>query len=416
VNRAYLPIVVLSPLWLACRDTVTPPQAVNSAYQVSASGHEAVDLGTLGGMNGSYARDINDRGQVVGWSHSPSDWGRAVLWENGVMSVLPTLSEGPAGPVAINNAGLIAGISEDENLYARFVTWENGVIRNLGVFSDYSRLDALDQRGDVLISLNYGERFAEAVVWYDGALQNLGHLARPPTYARAMNSRQQVVGASTALEDAYGEPVSHPFLWERGVMRDLGVLGRPDCPDPNDVECHVAQGEAVAINEAGAVVGWSTDTAGVRRPFLWQQGTMQDLGAFPGLAASATKVNTRGQVAGIYTFPPPAPGRLGDTRGFVWEAGVTRDLGTLFGNGTTMVVAMNDKGEVVGWSGDPMGARHAFVWRNGQLYDLGVGPQGGIVSVAAAINAKGDIAGWSSPNSWGWPRRALLWRRLSTTP
>jgi hypothetical protein len=62
------------------------------------------------------------------------------------------------------------------------------------------------------------------------------------------------------------------------------------------------------------------------------------------------------------------------------------------------------------------GGDHGSNWDDHLPVNVTLNPQGGIVSVAAAINAKGDIVGWSSPNSWGWPRRALQWRRLSTTP
>lgn len=384
-------------LFNACRDESTPlePAAPSHLRQLSsASDYEVIDLGTLGGMNGSYAVDINDRGQVVGWSHSPSDWGRAVLWENGVMSVLPALSEGAAGPSAINNAGLIVGESESPSLRAALVTWKNGVIRHLCCDLQHSRIDALNRRGDILLSFFYMEREAEAAVWRDGVLHRLGHLASSPTYAWAMNDRGAVVGASTALIDA---EVFHPFLWERGVMRDLGVLGRSD-----------ANGEALDINASRTVVGWSQDSTGLTRPFLWRHGKMRELDAAPGLPASAIAINDRGQVAGTYTLPPAGPGRPGDIRSFLWDRGVTQDLGTLPSGGTTQAVAINTHGDIIGWSGSP---RRAFVWRNGRLHDLGVGPDGGAVSQAVAINARGDVVGWSSENTLGWPPRALLWRR-----
>jgi probable HAF family extracellular repeat protein len=79
-------------------------------------------LGTLGAYapNGqapaSRAFDINDRGQVVGWTTtSTGPDGGPFIWDHGVMSALPTAPSGGGGgwARAINNHGLIAGEGSD---------------------------------------------------------------------------------------------------------------------------------------------------------------------------------------------------------------------------------------------------------------------------------------------------------------
>jgi probable HAF family extracellular repeat protein len=219
-----------------------------------------------------------------------------------------------------------------------------------------------------------------------------------------------VVGASTALQDDF-RPFFHPFLWEDGVIRDLGVLGRSECPDPTE-HCDAADGEALDINDAGAVVGRSSDSTRRMRPFLWENGRMQDLGVFPGPWTEAVLINDRGDIAGHYWSSDFT------TKGaFYWHGGAALDLGSL-GSHTT-VVAMNNGGEIVGSSGNPAlgGGSHAFVWRGGRLYDLGVGPRGGDFSEAVAINERGDVIGWSGTGgSWEPNRRAILWRRVASGP
>ena len=66
------------------------------------------------------------------------------------------------------------------------------------------------------------------------------------------------------------------------------------------------------------------------------------------------------------------------------------DLGTLGGT-RSVAVAINDRGQVVGWSETPAGVTHAVLWEAGSMTDLGA-PTGGW-SQASGINARGQIVG-----------------------
>ena len=72
------------------------------------------DLGTLGGDE-TYPFAINDAGQIVGWSTTKSGTDaprRAFVWQNGKMTILPTLSAAYAyrnEPLSINGRGQIVG-------------------------------------------------------------------------------------------------------------------------------------------------------------------------------------------------------------------------------------------------------------------------------------------------------------------
>ena len=374
--------------------------------------YEPLDLGTLGG-NSTVATAINDRGQIVGWSFTAAGARHAFLWEDGAMRDLGTLVAQEPNPAyhtssvasAINNAGLIAGIAEDESFMWKLVVWENGVIRALGPdASDREiRVDGINARGDIVASIEPAEYHGRVVVWQNGVVHPVEHLPGGWnwTYATAMNGAGDVVGASTA-DQSSALPFFHPFVWRDGVTTDLGVFGiTGNCTDPNEPSCNSAEGEALDVNDAGVVVGWSQDSSGSPRPFIWQDGTLRDLGVFPGVNAYALAINERGQVAGWHQ-PTPWP----DQRAFLWSAGAVQDLGTLGGR-ATRVSALSEAGEIVGSSLTASGEQHAFVWRNGQMTDLGVGGVGATEATAVAINERGDIVGVATTPGGS---RAILWR------
>jgi probable HAF family extracellular repeat protein len=209
----------------------------------------------------------------------------------------------------------------------------------------------------------------------------------------AIDDRGRIVGSSTTTSGQ-----THAFLWQRGKMTDLGTLGR----------AYVGS-SAVAVNAAGQVIGTSftakvTQTGQQGHAFLWQRGTMRDLGtlgpAYP--SSDAVAINGRGLVVGTSRAAngPPRP--------VLWRNRKISRLPTL-GGGFTEVVAVGDRGQVVG-SSVPAGRSvvHAFVWdAAGGIVDLGT--LGGAESDAAAVNAGGSIVGVAATG--GGRRHAVLWTR-----
>jgi probable HAF family extracellular repeat protein len=224
-------------------------------------------LPTLGGNNG-YASGANNRGQVVGWAentvHDPTCVApqvlqfRAVLWgsKDGQVQELPPLpGDTSSAATAINDLGQVVGISGTCD-------------RAVGRFSA-----------------------AHAVLWQDGKPADIGNLGgvawNTPT---AINHRGQVVGFSDLPGDESGAPNFHAFLWtSSGGIRDLGTL-------PGDL-----LSLAFGINDLGQVVGQSIG-AGGSRAFLWENGVMTDLNTIvpPGSLnlVYANDINASGEIAG----------------------------------------------------------------------------------------------------------------------
>ena len=207
--------------------------------------------------------------------------------------------------------------------------------------------------------------------------------------------------------DAFQE--RHAALWERGVIKLL---------DPNPSFAYES-----SINDRGQIVGYYGG-----RGFVWEKGILTGLGALPGSQGSLLKgdfkisINNKGQVAG--TFRTVA----GELHAFLWQKGVMTDLGTLGGTALfipeiefvtygpfgSSAVAINDKGQVIGFSLTPAGEHHAFLWQKGVMTDLGIlgGPFSNHPKIdPIAINNKGQVIGYSTEDHGIGQRRAFLWQK-----
>jgi probable HAF family extracellular repeat protein len=120
--------------------------------------------------------------------------------------------------------------------------------------------------------------------------------------------------------------------------------------------------EAVAINEAGQVVGNISGAGGPNLGFFYSNGVMTALPSpFGGNFSNASGINNLGQVTGVATL-------AGDiaSDAFLWSGGTVTDLGTLPGANAqysySVGYAVNDFGVVVGESKNV-----AFIYRQGNM-------------------------------------------------
>jgi probable HAF family extracellular repeat protein len=189
------------------------------------------------------------------------------------------------------------------------------------------------------------------------------------------------------------------------IVISVGMTGcgqEPEMPDlpvetyqsATDLGAFEAESEANDINDARQVVGVSDG-----RAFLWQEGTMTDLGTLNFQQSEALAINGSGQVAGTAGAPE------GDaSAAFLWENGEMRDLGLpdppseWQTHGRAM--ALNDAGDVVGTvSGgpdtSPEAMPRAYVWRaDGNISQLPT--DGGTAGLALGINYAGIVVGGAS--------------------
>jgi probable HAF family extracellular repeat protein len=340
------------------------------------------DLGTLGGRY-SVAVGVNANGQVVGTSTTRAGKRHVFLWEKGRMRDIGLIGVPrdflASGPL-INDRGEVAWVQPGRGV----VVWAaKGVVRALGTFGGSDvELGAINNKGHLLARAKAANGRWHVILWQNGRVIDLGD---DWSDALDINERGQIVGL---INDR-----GHAVLWQVGKTRDLGTLGGK-------------RSEAVALNDAGLVVGTSetklTKQTDPWDGFLWGQGTMTDLGQY----SDPTAINNRGQI-------------IFGNRNYVWDGGQHLQLHTLGGR-LTYAEAINNEGQVVGQSIAKFGERtqwHAFVWVKGVMIDLGV-LRRGTTSDAVALNDKGEIVGTSDTGQKGIagvydpPRHAVLWTRI----
>jgi probable HAF family extracellular repeat protein len=133
-------------------------------------------------------------------------------------------------------------------------------------------------------------------------------------------------------------------------------------------------------------------TNDIRRAFLYSNGTMESIGGLGGSQSEGHAINEMGAIVGYSLL-------AGDTvtHAFVWREGVMTDIGTL-GGSNSFAYGVNDAGDIVGESMLPAGATHAFVYESGAMTDLNLllAPQysGWVLEHAFGINESGWITGY----------------------
>ena len=391
------------------------PVSVAAQSQLMAHGftkahrYHLVDLGTLGGPSTylgccggdriSEVRMLNNRGSVTGWSTtSTPDPYPDFCWDGDC--VLAHSFQWRSG-VMTDLGALVEGVNSD----TRWIS-PNGFI-------------AGDSENGEFDPLNGGFPEIRAVLWKHGHPIDLGTLdGGYESIGHAVNSAGQVVGLSlntmpdpnSMIGSFYGVGFqqTRAFLWQNGVMQDLGTLGT----GTNAI--------ALLINEHGQVAGdsyTSTDpspscfyngnvfplTTGA---FLWEKGKMTDLGGFGGTCTLASALNNRGEVAGWSNL-------AGDQtyHAFRWDPTTQphlRDLGTLGGT-FSIAEAMNEAGDAVGaaaFPGDQV--CHATLWGRHGITDLGtVGTDQ--CAEATSVNSSDQVVGISVPQRGSDEANAFLW-------
>src|SRR5262249_19699750 len=150
--------------------------------------------------------------------------------------------------------GTIAGAYRAAGGFSRAACLRPGDVADLGVSSDWSRAEGINDVGEVVGTWGLPGGGSHAFLRTARGIRDLGTLGGSDSEASAINDRGQVAG--TARTPTWDE---HAFLYERGRMQDLGTLGG-------------AQSRSHGLNAAGQVVGDAELADGRCHAFLHRGG------------------------------------------------------------------------------------------------------------------------------------------------
>jgi probable HAF family extracellular repeat protein len=232
---------------------------------------------------------------------------------------------------------------------------------------------------------------------------------------RSVNDFGWVAGRITLANN-----VRHASAWIFGQQFDLGTLGRGDdlkstvlWPVKNylGVVSGISQTDALDPNKEGWSCGafLSNPNFKVCRGFVWDPWTrkMHALRTLGGTNSFATGTNDWGETAGwaetaVRDTTCIRPQVLG-FKPVVWGPGRNdiRELPLIDDDSAGAATALNDRGQIVGISGDcgfavgSVTARHAVIWENGGVTEI-VNPNGAPYwNTPMMINQRGDVVGFA---------------------
>jgi probable HAF family extracellular repeat protein len=302
-----------------------------------AQTYTVTNIGTLGG-NDSVALSINDYGEVVGFSKTADGEVHAFRYFHDSLFDLSTLGGKESYAYIITNSGILLGDSKTpEGTLRPFMGAPNSPLLNIG---DDPHL--------------FGS-------------------------ARGANNVGQVVGFKL-VTDEHGQFHKRAYLYTTNRTIDLGTFGGK-------------QSDAVAINDAGEVVGhfYTQYHDGPRRAVLYHAGKVLEIGTFGGVSSNGVAINRTGEVVGYSDLAG------GDQRAFVFSHGKLKNLGTLPGGTESFAYGIDDRGRIVGASDAKDSPLRAFIYSDGVMQDLNKlipADSGWALTEAKAINDSGQIVGY----------------------
>lgn len=257
---------------------------------------------------------VSSGGTVVGEATAP-DQSRIAVSASGAFATSATAAD-------VNSAGAAVGTVWTD-YGPRAAVWENGASQILDIWNSYAT--GINERGDIVGSGRNGDR-TSAFLHAGGVTTFLDIGIAAAAYD--VNNNGQVAGYAEQPSGMF-----RAFLWTPNHgAESLGTLGG-------------RHSYAQAVNDAGAVVGASTNHAGYLNAFLYLNG-MVNLGTLGGTTSAAYDINSAGQVVGYSTD------QAGRMRAFLWRDGMLFDLTSLIATDTGWVLeaayGINDHGQIVG--------------------------------------------------------------------
>jgi probable HAF family extracellular repeat protein len=331
-------------------------------------------------------RAITSLGVALTWILSATAWAAPPLPKYALIEIPSIVAAGGTmSASAINDRDEVVGNATQSDgapfygaALAFFYQHGSGAVNQLTLSSQtFSYAGGINDKGLIAGYVDLSDGF-QAVLWSSTGGAEVLEPSSPMSMAMAVNKDGTVVGS---YDCPIGGAAGCASMWSgpNHVFAALPLLPIP----PSVVFCVRQSSNALAINNHGHIVGWANSCgAGAVE---WQDGNITLLAPDGDYFSVANALNDRDEVVGI----------SGAGHAFLYRRGALSDLGTLPGDETSSANAINEDGEIVGVSVATDGVTsRAFIYLNGQMYDLNsLIPAGSVkLEEAVGINSYGWIA------------------------
>ncbi|MFT4040816.1 MAG: hypothetical protein QM692_21725 [Thermomicrobiales bacterium] len=158
----------------------------------------------------------------------------------------------------LNDAGQVVGFVDDRHGEEQAVVWTDGVPTVLSPpETEHSEAHAINELGQIVGSTYEGKGAAYRATFWDAD----GEVLRLPVPNNAWSEAYDINDAGVIV----GEADDLPVAWINGEYIPLPMLGG-------------SEGSAFQVNEAGQIIGWGTDSEGNAHMLTWVDGEVIDLG------------------------------------------------------------------------------------------------------------------------------------------
>jgi probable HAF family extracellular repeat protein len=248
-----------------------------AATTARVSAHDSAELFRIIEVPGDtdvFARDINNRGVIVGYSSDANFRNGGFIAFDHFLGQINLPESGLTVAIGINERGDIVGnVVSGSGVYS-------GFLLSKGQFTLFPGIspEAINSRGDIV---GVGSGGSVGFLRSDGVFSTISVPNSASTRAHGINDRGQIVGD---FDDV-------PFH-ERGFLLWRGKFVTIEVPGSSATE-------ALAINNSGQVVGKFVG-AGGEQGFLWQAGRFTTISIPESVTTNVFGINDRGQIVGVY--------------------------------------------------------------------------------------------------------------------
>ncbi|MGH7493046.1 MAG: T9SS type A sorting domain-containing protein [bacterium] len=282
---------------------------------------------------------LSDSGHVVGLYIAAGNQGHGFIWKDNVLTDIPGPGGMASSAVSVNDAGQVLLIYPLGTGQVRSFVWQNGVTTDLGTFGGRFTTARDINNSGLIVGHAEDPSTTFFPFLYNGALIDIRN---PGSTGLAMMTQALYINdAGQATGSGRTAATGGDFrlcIWENGAWsRTLEPLSGS-----------TSSGGTGVINNHGHVVGVSDDRTGMNaRTTLWKDGAIIELGTLSGAIASPVGINDAGQIIGI------ANTSSSGIRPFLWENGVMQDLNDRLieadsGWVIASVVGINNSGQILG--------------------------------------------------------------------